>query len=79
MIAPPWYDELELPESSYSVLYIQGYIKYTIKQHETLPINPSIHICINMINNSLVLEIKDGYKPELQTPEMIKLFGSMKN
>ena len=52
MIAQTWYDGLELHESSYSVSHIQDYIKYTIKQHETFPINPAIHICINMFNNS---------------------------
>ena len=31
-----------------------------------------------MINNRLVFKIEDGYKPELQTPETIKLLGSTK-
>ena len=44
----------------------------------TLPTNPPIHIYINRINNRLVLKIKDGYKPKLQTPETIKLFGTTK-
>ena len=44
--------------------------------HETLPINTSILIYINKVNNGLVLKIKDAYKLELQAPENIKLFGS---
>ena len=31
-----------------------------------------------MINNRLVFKIEDGYKPESQTPETIKLLGSTK-
>ena len=29
-------------------------------------------------NDRLKFKIKDGYKPELQTPETMKLFGSTK-
>ena len=43
-----------------------------------MPINPPIHICINIINNIPVFKVKDGYKLEIQTPETIKLFGSTK-
>ena len=46
-----------------------------MKKHETLPINPPIHIYTNWINNRLVFKIKDRYKLELQTPEIMKLFG----
>ena len=59
--------------------YIQNFIEYIIKNYETLPINPPIYIYINRINNRLVFKIKDGYKPELQTPETMKLFVSTKN
>ena len=38
-----------------------------------------IHIYINRINNRIVFKIKDGYKVQLQTPKIIKLFGSTKN
>ena len=31
IIAPIWYDEFELPDSSYSVPDIQDYIEYIIK------------------------------------------------
>ena len=77
IIAPTWTDEFELPDDSYSVSDIQGYIEYTIKKHKTLAKSPSIHVYINRINNRLVF-IKDGYKLELQTPETIKLFGGTK-
>ena len=49
-----------------------------MKKHETLPMNPPIHIYTNRINNRLVFKIKDGYKLELQTLEIMKLFGSKK-
>ena len=60
------------------MLNIQDYIKYIIKKHETLPTNSLIHIYIIRINKRLVLKIKDKYKLELQTPELIKLCGSAK-
>ena len=50
----------------------------TDENHETFA-NPPIHIYINKINDRLVLQIKDGYKVELKTPETIKLSGSIKN
>ena len=62
IIAPRWNDEFELSDGSYSVSDIQDYI---IKKHETLTTIPSIHVYINMINNTLVFRIKDEYKPEL--------------
>ena len=33
---------------------------------------------MNRINNRLVFKTKDGYKLELQTTEIMKLFGSTK-
>ena len=62
IIAPRWNDEFELSDGSYSVSDIQDYI---IKKHETLTTIPSIHVYINMINNTLVFRIKDEYKLEL--------------
>ena len=76
--APTWNDEFELPDGSYSVSDVQGYIEFIIKKHETLTAIPSIHVYINKINNRLVFKIKDGYKLELQTPETMKLFNSTK-
>ena len=78
IIAPTWNDEFELPDGSFSVSDIQGYIEYIIKKHETLTSIPAIHVYINRINDELVFTIKDGYKLELKTPETMKLFGSAK-
>ena len=78
IIAPTWNDEFELPDGSYSLLDIQDYIEYIIKNHETLTAIPPIHFYINRINDRLMFEIKDNYKLELQTPETTKLFGSIK-
>ena len=64
-IAPMWNDEFELPDGSYSVLDIQNYIEYINKMHETLTAIPPFHVYINIINNSLVFKVKDGYKVEL--------------
>ena len=79
IIAPIWNDEFELPDGSYSVSDIQDYIKYIIKKHVTLTAIAPIHAYINRINNRLVFKIKDGYKLELQTPAIMKLFSSTKN
>ena len=62
IIALTWNDELELPDSSYSVLDIQDDIEFAIKKHKTVAAIPPIHVYINRINNRLVLE----------TPEIIK-------
>ena len=51
-------------------------IEYIIKQDETLTAVPPIHVYVNKINNRLVF--KDRCKLELQTPEVMKLFGSTK-
>ena len=51
-------------------------IEYIIKQEETLTAIPPIHVYVNRINNRLVF--KDRCKLELQTPEVMKLFGSTK-
>ena len=48
------------------------------KKNETLTINPPILIYINRINNRLVFKTKDGYELELQSPEIMILFGSTK-
>ena len=75
-MAPARNDEFELHDVSCSVSDIQDYINYIIKKHETLPINPPIHIYINRINHSLIFKIKHEYKIKLQTLETMKLFGS---
>ena len=78
IIAPSWNYELEFSDGSYSVSDVQDYIKYIIKKHETLTKITPIHVYVNRINNSLVFKIKDAYKLELQTPEILKSFGCTK-
>ena len=78
IIAPTLNDELELPDSSYSVSDIQDCIKHLIKKQETLTTIPPIHVYINRISNRLMFKIKDEYKLELQMPEIKKLCGSTK-
>ena len=58
--------------------YIQHYIIFNIKKHETLTTVPPVHVYINRINNRLVIKIKDGHELELQKPETMKSFGSTK-
>ena len=74
IIAPWWNEESGLPDGFHSVSDIQYYIEHIVKKHETLPINPSIHIYTNRISNRFLFKIKDGYKLELQTLETMKLF-----
>ena len=69
IIAPTWNYEFDLPNGFYSVSDIQEYIKYIIKKYGALTTIPPIHVYMNRINNRLVFKIKDGYRPELQTPE----------
>ena len=78
IIALTWIDKFELTDSSYSVSDIQDYIKYIIKNFETLSTNHRIHIYINRINNRTVFKIKDRYKLELQTPNTIKVIWLQK-
>ena len=62
---------------------IQDYIEYIAKHyvtlHETLPTIPPITIYVNRINNRLVFKIKNRHKLELQTPETMKLFGTIEH
>ena len=48
--APPWDEEFDLTDGSYSVSDIQGYFKYIFKKHETVTDNPSTRIYINYIH-----------------------------
>ena len=41
--------------------------------------NPSVKICINMIENRITFKIKKGYSLELLTKETMKLLGSTEN
>ena len=49
------------------------------KIYETLTTSPPIHAYMNRINNRLVFKIKDGYRPELQTPETWNYLVAQKN
>ena len=60
----------------FSVIHLKLYRVHQ-KKHETT--DPPICIYINRINNRLVFKIKDVYKPELQAPETMNLFGSSEN
>ena len=53
-------------------------LNISLKNMETLTKIPPVHVYINRVNNRLVFKIKDGYRPELQTPERKKLFNSTK-
>ena len=78
IIAATWNNEFHLPGGFYSVSDIQDYIEYIIKKHDKLTTITPIHVFINRINNRSAFKIKDRYKPGLQMPETIKLFGSTK-
>ena len=54
-------------------------IEYIIKKHETLAANSPIHIYIDRINIRLLFKTNNEYKLELQTPEIMKLYGRAKN
>ena len=53
-------------------------LNLSLKSNETLTKISSIHVYINRINNRLVFKIKDGNKLELQMPETMKLFETIK-
>ena len=76
IIAPTWHDEFELPGGSHSVS--KDYIELIIRKIEILANNPPIYICINMVNNRLVIKKKDGYKTKLQTSATLTLFCTTK-
>ena len=71
-------DEFELPKGSCPDLDIQDSSEYIIKKHEKITTNAPFLVYMNIINNRLVLKIKDGYKLELQTPDSMKLFSNTK-
>ena len=74
--APTWSEEFKLKDGSYSVSDIQDYFKYILKKHSESVDNPSIRIYVNKIENRITFKIKNGYYPELLTPETMKLLGS---
>ena len=77
--APTWNGTFDLPDGSYNISEIQGYIEYIIKKQKTIGENAPILIYANTINNRIVFKIKTGYKLELLSKETIKLLGSAKD
>ena len=77
--APTWNETFDLPDGSYNISEIQGYIEYIIKKHETIGENAPILIYTNTINNRIIFKIKTGYKLELLSKETMKLLGSTKD
>ena len=74
--APTWRDEFELPDGSYSISDIQDYFKYILKKHSENVDDPPIEIFVSKNENRITFNIKNGYYPELLTPETMKLLGS---
>ena len=79
ILAPTWNGTFDLPDGSYNISEIQGYIEYIIKKHETIGETVPTLIYANTINNRIVFKIKSGYKLELLSKETMKLLGSTKN
>ena len=77
--APSWNETFDLPDGSYNISEMQGYIEYIIKKHETIGENATILIYANTINNRIVFKINSGYKLELLSKETMKLLGSTKD
>ena len=73
--ARPWDETFNLPDSSYSISYIQDYFEFIIKKHETITTDENYPVLIypNKIRNRIVFKIKPGYKLELTSNETIYL------
>ena len=77
--ASTWSEEFALPEGSYLVSDIQGYIECILKKHGQNADKPLIEIYVNKIENRITFKIKNGYSLELLTKETMKLLGSTEN
>ena len=75
--SPTWNEEL--PDESYSVVYIQYYFKQIYKKHEKKADNLSIGIYVNKIESRITFRTKTGYYLELLIPEREKLFENTKS
>ena len=71
IFAPSWNEEVELPDETYSVSYIQGYLKYILKKYVTVNYNPSTRTYVNKIKNRITFKIKTGYYLKLLAPDAI--------
>ena len=74
-----WKEKFGLPVGSCSVLDIQDYFEYILKEHGEKIDNLSIRTYVNKIENRVTFRIKTEYYLELLTPEKMKLFGSTKS
>ena len=70
-------DKFELPGEPYSVSDIQDYFEYILNKHGEDNDKPSVQIYVNKVKNTF--KIKNGYNPELLTPETMKLLGNTEN
>ena len=79
--APTWNDTFNLDDGSYSVSDIQDYFEYIIKKYETIEdiYNPPIIPYVNIIKNTIIFNIKTGYKLEFLSKETKMLLGSSSN
>ena len=77
--APPWNENFELPDGSYSIADIQEIIKYIIKKYETVTDNPAIRINVNKIEQRVIFKIKTDYYLEFLPLETMKLLRSSKS
>ena len=77
IIASTWNETFDLPDGSYSISDIQGYLEYIIKKHETIASDENSPILIypNKIKNRAVFKIKTGYKLEFLSNEAMALLG----
>ena len=75
--APTWNDEFDLSDGSCSILDIDYYFEYNIKEkRKTKADNLPIQIYIDKTKNRVVFKIETSFKLELWTKETIRLPGS---
>ena len=75
---PTWDETSDLPDGSYTIENIQGYVLWVIKKHETdLKSSEESPILIypNKIKKRIFFKIKTGYKLEMLTNETVRLLG----
>ena len=73
-----WDETFDLPDGNYTILDIQDYFEFIIKNHETITAdgNSPVLIYPNKIKNRIVFKIKTGHKLELLTNETMNLLGN---
>ena len=73
--APTWYNEINLPDGSYSNSDIQDYFELTINKHKKILPYKFIQ---TKIKYRIVFKVKTGYNLEVLSPETMKLLESRK-